>query len=196
MDDGFFITTDNHHDPPTKKLPDHDHSDGDHGVHGRADFPSFPMTPGIELDVSNDIYFSFSHNLLQKRKLAFKICDNQNTKTLPEKWNQFGINFYRHINLQIGDPRIIPDVNVYQHKKTLAQGMMDLALLSANANQLRYVLAQENHPYFYFNLIFISASLIIQVATYDNHFERQAVLCSQLHKSFMKFPNHRFYSRY
>lgn len=61
-------------------------------------------------------------------------------------------------------PRIIPDINVYQHKKTLAQGFMDLALLSANANQLRYVLeSHDRHPYYYFSLSFIIASLIIQV---------------------------------
>lgn len=59
---------------------------------------------------------------------------------------------------------IRPDINVYQHKKTLAQGMMDLALLSANANQLRYVIeAREYHPYFYFSITFIVASLIFQV---------------------------------
>lgn len=58
----------------------------------------------------------------------------------------------------------IPDVNAYQHKKTLAQGMMDLALLSANANQLRYVLeTNKNHPYFYPSLLFISTSIIFQV---------------------------------
>ncbi|XP_059613120.1 ninjurin-A-like isoform X2 [Phlebotomus argentipes] len=62
-------------------------------------------------------------------------------------------------------PRVIPDVNVYQHKKTLAQGMMDLALLSANANQLRYVLeSYTRHPYYYFSVTFISMSLILQVA--------------------------------
>uniref|UniRef100_A0A182KCE5 Ninjurin a n=1 Tax=Anopheles christyi TaxID=43041 RepID=A0A182KCE5_9DIPT len=61
--------------------------------------------------------------------------------------------------------QIIPDVNVYQQKKNLAQGMMDLALLSANANQLRYVLeSYKRHPYFYVNLIFISTSIIAQVA--------------------------------
>ncbi|KRF83926.1 uncharacterized protein Dvir_GJ12595, isoform B [Drosophila virilis] len=54
----------------------------------------------------------------------------------------------------------IPDVNAYQHKKTLAQGMMDLALLSANANQLRYVLETSNqHPYFYPSLLFISIAV-------------------------------------
>ncbi|KAH0816275.1 hypothetical protein GEV33_006516 [Tenebrio molitor] len=47
----------------------------------------------------------------------------------------------------IPDLDLIPDVNVYQHKKTVAQGMMDLALFSANANQLRYVLESFNrHP--------------------------------------------------
>ncbi|XP_049297208.1 ninjurin-A-like isoform X2 [Anopheles funestus] len=61
--------------------------------------------------------------------------------------------------------QVIPDVNVYQQKKNLAQGMMDLALLSANANQLRYVLeSYKRHPYFYVNLIFISTSIIAQVA--------------------------------
>jgi membrane protein CcdC involved in cytochrome C biogenesis len=46
----------------------------------------------------------------------------------------------------------------------LAQGMMDLALLSANANQLRYVLESHlRHPYYYFSLTFIVTSLLMQV---------------------------------
>lgn len=58
----------------------------------------------------------------------------------------------------------LPDVNVYQHKKTLAQGMMDLALFSANANQLRYVLeSSSRHPYYYPSIVLISFSLIFQV---------------------------------
>lgn len=58
-----------------------------------------------------------------------------------------------------------PDVNVYQHKKTLAQGMMDLALLSANANQMRYVLQTDGrHPYFYPSLTMIGMSLFMQIA--------------------------------
>ncbi|XP_017786800.1 PREDICTED: uncharacterized protein LOC108569673 [Nicrophorus vespilloides] len=58
----------------------------------------------------------------------------------------------------------IPDVNVYQHKKTLAQGMMDLALFSANANQLRYIIeSYARHPYFYPSVIMISISLLLQV---------------------------------
>lgn len=57
-----------------------------------------------------------------------------------------------------------PDVNVYQQKKTLAQGMMDLALLSANANQFRYVLQTNgSHAYYYPSLVMIGASLFLQI---------------------------------
>ncbi|CAH0727251.1 unnamed protein product, partial [Brenthis ino] len=62
-------------------------------------------------------------------------------------------------------PGSIPDVNTYQQKKNLAQGMMDLALLSANANQLRYVLeSSTTHPYYYPSVALISLSIIFQVA--------------------------------
>ncbi|CAH0677279.1 unnamed protein product [Chilo suppressalis] len=59
-----------------------------------------------------------------------------------------------------------PNVNTYQQKKNLAQGMMDLALLSANANQLRYVLETSagGHPYYYPSVVLISLSIILQVA--------------------------------
>lgn len=61
--------------------------------------------------------------------------------------------------------QLTPDVNLYQHKKTVAQGMMDLALLSANANQMRYVLQTDGqHPYFYPALTMIGMSLFLQIA--------------------------------
>lgn len=42
--------------------------------------------------------------------------------------------------------------------------MLDLALLSANANQLRYVLDSNNrNHYFYVSLTLISLSLVLQV---------------------------------
>jgi Ninjurin len=57
-------------------------------------------------------------------------------------------------------PRLAPpDLNIYQSKKTLAQGMMDLALFSSNANQLRYVLELcDAHPYY---MYFISIGLLV-----------------------------------
>nr|XP_022899919.1 uncharacterized protein LOC111413247 [Onthophagus taurus] len=61
------------------------------------------------------------------------------------------------------DFEAIPDVNVYQHKKTVAQGMMDLALFSANANQLRFVFENPNQFYYYPGVTLILMSLIFQV---------------------------------
>ena len=57
------------------------------------------------------------------------------------------------------------DVNLYATKKTVAQGMMDLALLTANANQLRYVLNSHSSTsmYYYVNIVFICASIVLQV---------------------------------
>ncbi|XP_049875447.1 ninjurin-A-like isoform X2 [Pectinophora gossypiella] len=77
-----------------------------------------------------------------------------------------GISSRAHFDDRPQSPMIgsIPDVNTYQQKKNLAQGMMDLALLSANANQLRYVLeSSASHPYYYSSLTFISLSIILQI---------------------------------
>jgi len=55
-------------------------------------------------------------------------------------------------------------MNLFQQKKTIAQGMLDLALLSANANQLRYVLDfYGRNRYFYVSVTLISSSLVLQV---------------------------------
>lgn len=63
------------------------------------------------------------------------------------------------------DPEYIPpSLNFYQQKKTIAQGMLDLALLSSNANQLRYVLEyKERNHYYYVSVSLISSSLVLQV---------------------------------
>lgn len=56
------------------------------------------------------------------------------------------------------------EVESFIQKKNLAQGMMDLALVSANCNQLRYVLDMSSiHPYFFTSLALILSSLILQV---------------------------------
>lgn len=65
------------------------------------------------------------------------------------------------------DSRGYPDINVYQQKKTLAQGMMDLALFSANANQLRFMLEQHsvtNVRFFYAVTTGIIISILLQIA--------------------------------
>lgn len=59
------------------------------------------------------------------------------------------------------------DVNLYATKKTVAQGMMDLALLTANANQLRYVLESGKYgnpgANYYISLTLIGFSIAMQL---------------------------------
>merc|ERR1719328_249229 len=59
------------------------------------------------------------------------------------------------------------DVNRYATKKTIAQGMLDVALLTANASQLKYVLqlGEEVHPFYHLMLALIIVSIVLQVLT-------------------------------
>lgn len=57
------------------------------------------------------------------------------------------------------------DVNRYATKKTVTQGMLDLALLTANASQLKYILQNGDQLQFYTLLLWlISASILLQVS--------------------------------
>lgn len=58
------------------------------------------------------------------------------------------------------------DANRYATKKTIAQGMLDVALLTANASQLKYVLqvGSDNHPFYHLMLTLIIISMILQVS--------------------------------
>ncbi|XP_022239494.1 ninjurin-2-like isoform X2 [Limulus polyphemus] len=56
------------------------------------------------------------------------------------------------------------DVNLYVTRKTVAQGLMDVALLTANAAQLKHLLCHpDDHEYFIAAVFFISLSLTLQV---------------------------------
>merc|ERR1711860_442379 len=78
--------------------------------------------------------------------------------------------------LQIDEPKILNgnnsgserrktlDANRYATKKTIAQGMLDVALLTANASQLKYVLqVGEDHAFYTLMLTLIIISIILQV---------------------------------
>jgi len=56
------------------------------------------------------------------------------------------------------------DANRYATKKTIAQGMLDVALLTANASQLKYVLQLgDSHPFYELMISLIVISIILQV---------------------------------
>ena len=55
--------------------------------------------------------------------------------------------------------------NRYATKKTIAQGMLDIALLSSNAAQLKYILTVgEDHQYYLPMLVLIVSSIVLQVS--------------------------------
>jgi hypothetical protein len=55
--------------------------------------------------------------------------------------------------------------NVYVTKKNVAEGMMDISLLTANSNQLKFILYyNQESKMFYPTLALIILSLILQVA--------------------------------
>lgn len=52
----------------------------------------------------------------------------------------------------------------YQKKKTYGQGLMDIALFTANSNQLRNVLSTNgSHPFYTISIVAIVFSLILQI---------------------------------
>ncbi|XP_050540960.1 ninjurin-2-like isoform X2 [Daktulosphaira vitifoliae] len=56
------------------------------------------------------------------------------------------------------------DVNRYATKKTIAQGMLDIALLTANANQLKYIIqVGDKHEFYRPLLVLIATSILLQV---------------------------------
>lgn len=56
------------------------------------------------------------------------------------------------------------DANRYATKKTVAQGMLDIALLTANASQLKYVLRiGDKHEFYSLMLGLIITSLVLQL---------------------------------
>ncbi|KAK7790744.1 hypothetical protein R5R35_013098 [Gryllus longicercus] len=62
------------------------------------------------------------------------------------------------------------DANRYATKKTIAQGMLDIALLTANASQLKYILqVGKEHEFYTLMVTLISVSIILQAA--------QGILC-------------------
>ncbi|XP_037962319.2 ninjurin-1 isoform X3 [Plutella xylostella] len=56
------------------------------------------------------------------------------------------------------------DANRYATKKTVAQGMLDIALLTSNASQLKYVLqVGPRHEFYTLLVVLISISIVLQV---------------------------------
>lgn len=75
------------------------------------------------------------------------------------------------------------DANRYATKKTVAQGLLDLALLTANATQLKYVLeVGEKHQFYVLMMVLIISSIVLQVGNID------AGYCNRIHYLLYSYP--------
>ncbi|GAB6025181.1 hypothetical protein CHUAL_010604 [Chamberlinius hualienensis] len=62
------------------------------------------------------------------------------------------------------------NLNWYATKKTIAQGMLDIALLTANAAQLKHImLSNGKHMFYTAMLTLICISIALQVSPLFNH---------------------------
>ncbi|XP_067132119.1 ninjurin-A-like [Centruroides vittatus] len=71
--------------------------------------------------------------------------------------------------LEVEEPVVKPktckpmDVNLYATKKSVAQGMLDIALLTSNASQLRYLLQEPKNASYYIAIVCLSISITLQI---------------------------------
>lgn len=84
------------------------------------------------------------------------------------------------------------DANRYATKKTIAQGMLDIALLTANASQLKYILqVGQKHEFYTLMLIMISVSIIMQVNSPSTKDLTRAM--ATIYSFLLQFANSFFY---
>ena len=60
------------------------------------------------------------------------------------------------------------DWNDYSDRKSYAKGLVDIALLTANANQFKHALAIEDLTYRVVNITLVSLSIVLQVRSANN----------------------------
>ena len=65
--------------------------------------------------------------------------------------------------LQELDNASVEKLHSYTQQKNFTKGLVDIALLTANANQLRHVVEFENDTMRTLNIVFISLSILLQV---------------------------------
>ena len=91
--------------------------------------------------------------------------------TLPHDTSSSRGHHHHHLSLT-GNVGEVPktsnmplDMNIYATRKTVAQGMMDIALMTANASQLKYVLLNaQRHRYMEVTISLITLSILLQVS--------------------------------
>ncbi|KAL1456725.1 hypothetical protein WDU94_001429 [Cyamophila willieti] len=109
-------------------------------------------------DSGTDENFHLSHRDDLNRSPNFDTAEKGHPSSEPDQLNAGKAS---DVNDASDQPE---DAQPYSKRKTLVQGMMDVALLTANANQLRTLLEYgRNSETFYLCVVFIVFSLCIQI---------------------------------
>lgn len=68
-------------------------------------------------------------------------------------------------NTDLSLTRILPDINVYQNRKSAGTAMMDFALLVTNVNQIQHIIRHFNSQsaIFIISLSLVSLSILLQI---------------------------------
>ncbi|XP_066263132.1 ninjurin-1-like isoform X1 [Euwallacea similis] len=110
----------------------------------------------------------FKSNLLFNRPKLLQLLQCSRGSVTVSLRSLMNLNFFKNnmsvspVNRANGEKSL--DVNKYATKKTIAQGLLDVALLTANASQLKYVLqVGEKHEFYSLMLTLISISIVLQV---------------------------------
>ncbi|XP_026809736.1 uncharacterized protein LOC113551602 isoform X1 [Rhopalosiphum maidis] len=113
---------------------------------------------------NSTIDFSNGHSNTNGSKMA--LANNQNDKGFPADDDSLLPDQTVIANEVIGniDDDTPKAFNIYRNKKLLSHGMMDVALFSANANQLRYVLENSDGSVLYVVcIVLLLTSIFLQI---------------------------------
>ncbi|XP_075164589.1 ninjurin B [Haematobia irritans] len=109
---------------------------------------------------SSSLTSGLSANDEESSEESEKCCSTNDTgqPTNPENINVTG----KLCKINIRDSK---HANSYAGNKNLAEGLMDIALLSANANQLRFLITYNHDAStYYISMALVSLSLLMQIA--------------------------------
>ncbi|CAD7005132.1 ninjurin-1 [Ceratitis capitata] len=121
------------------------------------------------LDTANSKTSGIGEHVEQQVEATVGVIDNGGDRTNEDITNNFiEYDIEHELREKSEHPSVVElhrmnSLN-YAGNKNMVQGLMDIALLSANANQLRFLLTYNNKaPTYYMSLGLVSMSLVLQV---------------------------------
>ncbi|XP_033106521.1 uncharacterized protein LOC117108572 [Anneissia japonica] len=142
-------------------------------VHGPENSPLIQRHgPSTPCNISRSRYSETSDSPVKEKKRSFSVIANQGSVRKPQrKLEVLDMSPQDDVTTVpatpiSGNPQPRPiDYNAYSTKKTIAEGLLDVALLLANASQFKVLIIQGPSYHFYgFVMTMLILSFILQIA--------------------------------